>query len=419
MVKASREFQVFAKPAGSLCNLGCHYCYYLNKERLDPKGEPFGMPDDILEEYIIQHIEASPGSVISFSWHGGEPTILGLDYFRKIVALQRKHQPPHRRIVNGMQTNGTLLDEDWCRFLAAEGFAVGVSLDGPPEMHDRYRVTREHHPTHKLAMRGYRLLRQHRVPCNILCVVHAQNVHHPTEVYRFFKQLEAHYVEFLPLVEPRAAEESGVSRRTADAEALGHFLCTVFDEWMTEDVERVNVQIFEEVARTALGQEHALCIFRKTCGDVPVIEHNGDFFSCDHFVNPEHRLGNIRKTPLIDLLESPAQRAFGQVKWNTLPRHCQVCEVLKFCGGGCPKDRILQTPDGEARLNYLCAGYKRFFTHCQPFVAELSALWRRQSLEGQMPLAQAKAEQADPKTERNDPCPCGSGKKYKKCCLGK
>jgi uncharacterized protein len=414
MGKASRQFQVFVKPAGSLCNLGCHYCYYLKKEQLYPKGESFRMDDDILEEYIRQHIDASPGSVISFSWHGGEPTILGLDYFRKIVALQRKHQPPHRRIVNGMQTNGTLLDEEWCLFLAEEGFVVGISLDGPAEMHDRYRVTWDHHPTHRLAMRGYRLLEQHRVPCNILCVVHAQNVHHPTEVYRFFKQLDAHYIEFLPLVEPQAAEERGVSRRTVDAEAFGHFLCTVFDEWKAQDVERVHVQIFEEVARTALGQEHALCIFRKACGDVPVLEHNGDFFSCDHFVNPEHRLENIRKKPLVDLLDSRAQREFGQAKWDTLPRRCQACEVLEFCHGGCPKDRILQTPDGEAGLNYLCAGYKRFFTHCQPFVAELSALWRRQSLE--KPI---RTKEAGPKAGRNDPCPCGSGKKYKKCCLGK
>jgi serine-type anaerobic sulfatase-maturating enzyme len=419
MAKASREFQVFVKPAGSLCNLGCHYCYYLKKEQLYPKGESFRMPDDILEHYIIQHMDSSPGSVVSFSWHGGEPTILGLDYFRKIVALQRKHQPPHRRIVNGMQTNGTLLDEEWCRFLAAEGFVVGISLDGPPELHDRYRVTRDHHPTHQLAMRGYQLLEQHRVPCNILCVVHARNVQHPTEIYRFFKQLGAGYIEFLPLVEPQAAEKRRVSHRTVPAEGFGHFLCTIFDEWKTQDVERIHVQIFEEVARTALGQEHALCVFRKTCGDVPVLEHNGDLFSCDHFVMAEHRLGNIREASLVDLLESPRQRTFGQAKWGKLPRCCETCEVLEFCHGGCPKDRIVHTPDGEAGLNYLCKGYKRFFTHCQPFVAELSALWHRQSLGGPVPVAQAKGAQASPKTGRNDPCPCGSGKKYKKCCLGK
>jgi len=419
MSKASREFQVFAKPAGFLCNLGCHYCYYLKKERLYPEGESLRMPDDILEEYIIQHIGAFPGSVINFSWHGGEPTILGVDYFREIVALQRKHQVSHRRIVNGMQTNGTLLDENWCRFLAAEGFVVGISLDGPQELHDRYRLTKGQNSTHNLAMRGYRLLQHYRIPSNILCVVHAQNVQYPTEVYRFFKNLNAQYVEFLPLVEPQTDEEGGVSHRTVDAEAWGNFLCTLFDEWMCRDIERVNVQIFEEVARKAFGQEHALCIFRKTCGDVPVVEHNGDFFSCDHFVNTEHRLGNIQETPLVDFLESPAQRAFGQAKWDTLPCSCQECEVLEFCHGGCPKDRILRTLDGEAGLNYLCAGYKRFFTHCQPFVAELSALWRQQSLEQQTPLARAKGAQASPKTGRNDPCPCGSGKKYKKCCLGR
>jgi uncharacterized protein len=419
VVKASREFQVFAKPVGSICNLDCHYCYYLKKEHLYPKGESSRMPDDILEEYIIQHIDASPGSVISFSWHGGEPTILGLDYFRKIVALQRKYQPSHRRIINGMQTNGTLLDESWCRFLAAEGFVVGISLDGPEELHDRYRVTKGQNSTHRLAMRGYRLLQQHRIPCNILCVVHEQNVLNPTEVYRFFKQLKAQYVEFLPLVEPQPEKESGVNHRTVPSEALGHFLCTIFDEWMCQDIGRLRVQIFEEVARTAFGQEHALCIFRKTCGDVPVIEHNGDFFSCDHFVNMDHRLGNIRETPLVDFLESPTQRAFGQAKWDTLPRYCQACEVRDMCHGGCPKDRILRTPDGETGLNYLCAGYKRFFTHSQPFVAELSALWRRQSLEQQMLPAQTRGGQATSSTGRNDPCPCGSGRKYKKCCLGK
>jgi len=419
MVRASREFQVFAKPADSICNLDCHYCYYLKKEHLFPKTESFRMPDDILEEYIVQHIDASPGSVINFCWHGGEPTILGLDYFRKIVALQRKHQPPHRRITNGMQTNGTLLDEDWCRFLAAEGFGVGLSLDGPQEMHDRYRVTKGQHPTYKQSMRGYKLLRQHRIPCNILCVVHAQNVQYPTQVYRFFKEIKAQYVEFLPLVEPQPDEEGGVSHRSVPALAWGNFLCTIFDEWMGQDIERVNVQIFEEAARTAFGQEHALCIFRETCGDVPVIEHNGDFFSCDHFVNTEHRLGNIQETPLVDLLECATQRAFGQAKLDTLPRYCQACEVRNMCHGGCPKDRILRTPDGEAGLNYLCAGYKRFFTHCRPFVAQLSALWRRQSLEGQMMMAQAKGVQASPRADRNDPCPCGSGRKYKKCCLGK
>jgi uncharacterized protein len=419
MVKASREFQVFAKPIGSICNLDCHYCYYLKKEPIYPKGEPFRMPDDILEEYIVQHIKAFPGPLIRFSWHGGEPTVLGLDYFRKIVALQRKHQPPNQRIANGMQTNGTLLDEDWCRFLAKMGFAIGLSLDGPQEMHDLYRVTKSQKPTHEQALRGYQLLRQHHISCDILCVVNARNVRHPTQVYRFFKQINASYVTFLPLVEPQPEVEGGVSQRTVPAEAFGDFLCTIFDEWLNQDIGRIKVQIFEEAARMAFEQEHSLCIFRPICGDIPIVEHNGDFFSCDHFVDQEHRLGNIRETPLVELLESPAQRAFGQAKLKTLPRYCQGCEVRAMCNGGCPKNRFIRTPDGEAGLNYLCAGYKRFFTHCQPFVQEVGAQWHRQTLDQQKPPARATVVRKNPKPGRNDPCPCGSGLKYKKCCLGK
>ncbi len=412
MAKVSRPYQIFAKPIGSLCNLSCDYCYYLKKKSLYPDDQSFRMPEDILEEYILRHIEACPDAVIPFAWHGGEPTLLGMDYFQKIVQLQRKHQPVHRRIINGIQTNGTLLDEEWCRFLAAEGFGVGISLDGPQEMHDSHRLTKGGQPTHTQALRGYELLRKHRIPCDVLCVVHAQNVLHPREVYRFFKQIKAASIGFLPLVEPRADLDEGVSPSTVPSESFGTFLCTIFDEWTSQDIGQVRIQIFEETAATALGQEHTLCIFKKTCGDVPVIEHNGDFFACDHFVDREHHLGNIRETRLVDLIESPAQRAFGQLKRDTLPRYCLECDVLNLCNGGCPKDRILRAPDGEAGLNYLCAGYKRFFTHCRPFLAELTAL-RQPS-----PRAAVHAP-VHPAVGRNDPCPCGSGKKYKKCCMGK
>jgi uncharacterized protein len=381
MVKASREFQVFTKPIGSICNLDCHYCYYLEKERLYPEGESFRMPDETLEKYIAQHIDAYPKEVIRFSWHGGEPTVLGLDFFRMVVALQRKHRPSGRRIVNGIQTNGTLLDEDWCSFLAAEGFAVGLSLDGPHEMHDRHRVTKDGKPTHEETMRGYELLQEHGVYTDILCVVNAHNALLPLQVYRFFKQINAQYISFLPLVEPQP-DSGGVSPITVPAEAWGTFLCTIFDEWRDKDVGRVKIQIFEEATRTAFNQEHSLCIFRPTCGDIPVVEHNGDFYSCDHFVDVDHSLGNITKTPLVDLLESPAQRAFGKAKLETLPSYCQKCGVRPMCNGGCPKNRFIRTPDGETGLNYLCAGYKRFFTHCQPFVTEVAALWKRQNLEG-------------------------------------
>ena len=417
--RASRPFQVFAKPIGSICNLDCQYCYYLGKERLYPEGGPFRMAEDVLEQYIVQHIAAYPDSVIHFHWHGGEPTLLGLAYFRRIVALQQKHLPANRRIANAMQTNGTLLDEDWCRFLASERFTVGLSLDGPAEMHDTYRVTKTGEPTHKEAMRGYELLHRHKVPCDILCVVNADNVRFPTRVYRFYKEIGARYVGFLPLVEGRPEEDNGVSRRTVPSRFLGTFYAAIFDEWKSRDIGRVTVQNFEEVAMTALGQEHALCIFRETCGDVPVVEYNGDFYTCDHFVEAEHRLGNIREESLADLLENPVQRAFGRAKSDGLPRYCRACEVLDMCHGGCPKDRLLRTPDGEAGLNYLCEGYRLFFNHCRPFVRELANQHRRRR-PGQKRTRHPDASgEARAKVGRNDPCPCGSGKKYKKCCLGK
>jgi len=376
MVKASREFQVFAKPIGPVCNLNCCYCYYLKKKRLYLEAESFRMPDEVLEEYIAQHIHSSPERVIRFSWHGGEPTLLGLDYFRNVIALQRKHQPPNRPIANGIQTNGTLLDEDWCRFFAEENFTVGLSLDGPAEMHDRCRVTKDDKPTHDQVMRSYKLLRKHRVHTDVLCVVNAYNVSFPLQVYGFFKQIKADYVNFLPLVDPQLTSKSRVSPLSVPSEAWGAFLCAVFDEWIDKDIGRIKVQVFEEATRTAFNQEHSLCIFRPTCGDIPVVEHNGDFYSCDHFVDSEHRLGNIKDTPLIELLESPAQRSFGKAKLETLPRLCRECEVKPMCNGACPKDRFLKTPNGEPGLNYLCAGYKLFFTHCQPFVSMVAAQWR-------------------------------------------
>jgi len=410
-IRAFPDFQVFVKPVGPACNLACAYCYYL-KTTPAPSGQAHRMADALLERYIAQHIEASCDPEIRFSWHGGEPTLLGLDSFRRIVALQNRHRPPDRTIANGIQTNGTLLDEAWCRFLAAEGFAVGISLDGPARMHDLHRRTKEDKPTYEQVMRGYRLLQQYRVPCEILCVVNARNVRHPIEVYRFFKEIEAGYVTFLPLVERQPDGRDAVSERSVPPVAWGDFLCAVFDEWQAQDIGRVKVQIFEEAARPAFGQGHTLCVFRETCGGVPVVEHNGDFFSCDHFVDPRHRIGNIQDARLVDLLEDPRQRAFGRAKLETLPQYCRSCQVRAMCNGGCPKNRLLRTPDGEAGLEYLCAGYKRFFTHCRPFVEEVGALWRRQE------AAQARSGPilTSPAPGRNSPCPCGSGKKYKKCC---
>ena len=382
------------------------------------------MPENILEEYILQHIEASTDKIIRFSWHGGEPTILGLAYFQKILALQRKYRPADRQIANGMQTNGILLDEEWCRFLAKEGFSVGLSLDGPSRLHDLYRIAGNGMASHERALRGHDLLRRYGIPTDILCVVHADNVRYPDEVYGFFKRMGASYVTFLPLVEKRPEMENGVSPLTVPAEAWGAFLCVVFDQWLTADIGKIKVRIFEEAARTAFGQEHSLCLFRPTCGNIPVIEHNGDFFCCDHYVDREHCLGNIRETPLRALLEHPAQRTFGQAKLDTLPPLCRNCEVREMCHGECPKNRFLLTPDGEPGLNYLCTGYKRFFTHCRPFVAEVASAWGRQGGRPQatpakpspLPLSKAGITAQTP-PGRNEPCPCGSGKKYKKCCL--
>ncbi|MDP6778312.1 MAG: anaerobic sulfatase maturase [Candidatus Latescibacteria bacterium] len=417
MPQAARSFQVFAKPVGAECNLACRYCYYLEKGTLYPDAGHTRMPNDLLEAYIIQHIEASPDPVMRFSWHGGEPTLAGLDTFRRIVVLQRELKPAGRRIENGIQTNGILLDDEWCSFLSDERFTVGLSMDGPEDLHDRYRVTRGAAPTHRQVVRGYECLMRHGIHCDLLCVVHAHNVSHATRIYRYFKGIGARYITFLPLVQPDG--RGGVSEHTMRAEAFGDFLCTIFDEWKSQDIGRVDVQVFEEAARTATGQDHALCIFRETCGDVPVVEHNGDFYSCDHFVDADHHLGNIKQVPLVELLENPAQRSFGREKQASLPKHCRECDVRPMCNGECPKNRFLSTPDGEPGLNYLCAGYKRFFTHVRPFLAQLAALSRKQDSSASRQPAPVTRVGSEPAPVRNDPCPCGSGLKYKKCCLRK
>ena len=375
-MKTSREFQIFAKPAGARCNLGCWYCYYLEKEQLYADAPTHRMSAELLETYIRQHMQATTEPVIHFAWHGGEPTILGLDYFRTIVALQKKHQPAHQKIVNGIQTNGTLLTDAWCRFFKEQGFTIGISIDGPAMLHDLFRVTKSGKPTHAATMRGYALLQKYNVPTEILCVVNAENVKHPLTAYRYFKSLGARYISFLPLVERGESGESDPF--SVPAEAFGDFPITIFDEWVASDIGRLKVQIFEEAARTAFGQDHTLCIFKQTCGGVPVVEHNGDFYACDHFVDAAHLVGNIRNTPLHQLLDSPMQQKFGQNKWDSLPQFCRKCEVLDMCNGGCPKNRFIRTPDGESGLNYLCAGYKNFFLHCRPFVQQISALWQQQ-----------------------------------------
>ncbi|MBN1791667.1 MAG: anaerobic sulfatase maturase [Bacteroidales bacterium] len=373
----SREFQIFAKPSGPLCNLGCMYCYYLDKADFFGKEASFRMPDEILDSYIRQHIEAATEPVITFSWHGGEPMVAGLKFYRKAVALQKEYNSAGRKIINGMQTNGMLVNAEWCRFLAEENFVIGISIDGPENLHDLFRLTKDGSPTFNRVMRGYDQLVIHGIDPEILCVVNAENVKYPLEVYRFFKQLGAGFMTFIPLVEKMECNSRVASSRSVPSQAFGHFLCTIFDEWVEQDIGKVRVQIFEEALRTAFPQEHTLCIFKPVCGGVPVVEHNGDFFSCDHFVTREHHVGNIGKTSLAEMLDSRQQKLFGQSKQDTLPRYCLACEVRDMCNGECPKNRFINTPDGEPGLNYLCAGYKMFFNHCRPFAKAVAKAWKQ------------------------------------------
>lgn len=369
----TREFQVFVKPAGSLCNMGCSYCYYLGKG-FPVQGNDFSlMKDDILERFIIQMIEATTENEIMFSWHGGEPLLAGLDFYKKAVRIQKKHLPHGRSLINGIQTNGTLIDEKWSSFLAEENFVVGISIDGPPEVHDCHRMTRTGNPTHEKVTRGYNLLKKHGLSPEILCVLNSSNSGFPVEIYKYFIEMGASAITFLPLV--LRDENNSVSPLSVVPEHFGEFLCTVFDEWVSRDIGRVKVQIFEEATRVAFNQDHTLCVFKKECGGVPVIDSNGDFYSCDHYVDNEHLLGNITDISLAGFLDSDTQKNFGMLKSLQLPVYCRNCTVKDMCNGECPRNRFFKSPDGEEGLNYLCRGYKMFFTHCQPFVNAVRELW--------------------------------------------
>lgn len=371
MSMIEREFQIFTKPVGSLCNLQCNYCYYHGNEDSVVRNEK--MNDILLEKYIVYHIEATTDDVVMFSWHGGEPTLAGIDFYRKAVEFQKKHLPAGKKLLNGIQTNGTLLNDEWCKFLKEENFLVGISIDGPIEFHNRYRLNHKGLDTYNDVINGYHLLQKHGVTTEILCVVNSSNAEYPLEVYRFFKTLNARYITFLPLVERKSGSLTEVTGKSVSAETFGHFLIRIFDEWVENDIGNITIQIFEEALRAAFDQEHTLCIFKRNCGGVPVIECNGDFYSCDHFVTLEHLLGNISKNPVAYFLDCEKQKAFGEAKSLTLHNYCRICEVLPMCNGECPKNRFIETHDDEPGLNYLCAGYKMFFKHCLPFVETIKS----------------------------------------------
>jgi uncharacterized protein len=395
-------FHIMTKPVGPICNLDCTYCFYLEKEKLYPKtgdetaneagnevgkrrgsrGRNWAMSPEVLERYVQQYIAAQPLDEVHFAWQGGEPTLLGVEFFRAVVELQRKYAGG-KTIHNALQTNATLIDDEWGMFLREHGFLVGVSIDGPRELHDFYRVDKGGGPTFDRVMRGIAKLKEHGVEFNTLTVVNRQNSLYPLEVYRFLKEIGSGFMQFIPVVERKAAEAgrdgliliqpsfagaAEVTEWSVEPLEYGRFLTTIFDEWVKQDVGRCFVQLFDVALESWLGMEASLCVFRETCGTALAIEHTGDLYSCDHFVYPENKLGNVMDAALKAMAASEQQERFGLTKRDALPRMCRECEVRFACNGECPKHRFSVTPDGEAGLNYLCAGYKHFFYHIDPFM---------------------------------------------------
>jgi uncharacterized protein len=437
---APPSFHLLAKPTGAMCNLDCKYCFFLSKELLYP-GSRFRMADEVLETYIRQLLEShAHAPEVAVAWQGGEPTLMGLEFFERSIAYAAKYKRPNQEVVYTIQTNGTKIDDDWAAFFKANNFLVGLSVDGPRHRHDAYRVTKGGAGSFDQVMRGWEHLVKHGVDYNILCTVHAANQDHPLEVYRFFRdELRAGFIQFIPIVERATPAtlslanegwserplytQSGelVTERSVGAEQYGRFLIEVFDEWVRRDVGQVFVQMFDVTLGSFVGQ-HNLCIFAPTCGNALALEHNGDLYACDHYVEPDYKLGNIQETHMIELVASDRQRQFGRDKLETLPRYCRECEVRFACHGGCPRNRFINTPDGEAspdgegRLNYLCSGYKLFFNHVRRPMSIMAQLLRQGRYADEiMQLYPQEVAPVYAEVGRNEPCPCGSGKKYKYC----
>lgn len=414
------NFHLLAKPAGAACNLRCDYCFFLKKAGLYP-GSKLHMEDDVLCAYIEQLAESQVGPEVTVAWQGGEPTLMGLDFFRRSIELERELERPGLRFENTIQTNGTLLDAEWCRFFRENDFLVGISLDGPRELHDAYRKDARGRPTFNEVTSGVELLQEHGVEFNILCTVNAANGDHGLEVYRFFRdEIGAKYIQLIPVVErdneTGFQEGEALTGRSVSPRQYAGFLTSVFDEWVDRDVGEVFVLTFDWALAAWAGEPSGSCAFAPTCGNAPALEHNGDLYSCDHFVEPSHLLGNILETPMGELMSGEKQRAFGLEKLDGLPQFCLDCEVRFACHGACPKDRVAKAPDGEPGLNYLCEGYKEFFSHIDEpmkLMAELLSAGRAPS-EAMDFLAEAR-RRAFALVGRNEPCPCGSGLKYKHC----
>jgi len=383
---APLAFHTLAKPIGPICNLDCTYCFYLHKENFFPAGEQFRMRPEVLEKFIQQYIEGQDVPQIDFAWQGGEPTLLGLDFFRQVVELQKKHCPAGKTVSNAFQTNGVLLDDAWGEFFKAHDFLIGLSIDGPKALHDAYRVDKGGQSSFDAVMRGLGFLKKHGVRYNTLTCVQRDNEAHGREAYQFLRdECGSDFMQFIPIVEktnfeavgPGLADPSGkpeprdplrqVTPWTVKSESYGRFLCAVFDEWVRHDMGKVYVQLFEITLGSTMGLPSSLCVFSKNCGRAVAIEHDGALYSCDHYVYPEYKLGSVLDGTLRQMVTSERQQQFGKNKFDSLPRYCKRCDFLDLCYGECPKNRFIQTPDGEAGLNYLCVGLKIYYAHTQPY----------------------------------------------------
>lgn len=376
----AKPLYVMLKPAGAHCNLACKYCYYLEKNKLYPTAQRHLMSDEMLEQFTREYIEAQTMNQVLFTWHGGEPLLRSIDFYRKAISLQQKYAGD-RRIDNVIQTNGTLLTDEWCEFFAQNHWLVGISIDGPQPDHDHYRLTAAGKPSWKKVMQGIKLLKKHGVEWNAMAVVNAYNVNHPLEFYRFFKENGCQFLQFTPIVERLTRHEDGrtlanladkdeisLSEASVAPEQWGYFLCAIFDEWVRKDVGRIFVEIFDCTLANWMGISPGICAYSKECGHAGVMEHNGDVYSCDHFVFPEYKLGNIRDHSLVDMLYGKQQQEFSRLKHSSLPRQCKECDMEFACHGECPKNRFMKDKYGDSGLNYLCPGYYHYYQHVAPYM---------------------------------------------------
>jgi len=418
---------VLAKPTGAICNLACTYCFFLDKELLY-EGDRFRMSDEQQETYIRQLIESHRAPQVTVAWQGGEPTLMGLDFYRRSIELEQRYRKPGMSFLNTMQTNGTLLTDEWCEFYKEHDFLIGISIDGPRQLHDAFRVNKRGEGSFDKVMRGLRLLQKHGVEYNILTTVNRVNAEYPLDVYRFLRdEVKTDWIQFIPVVErvdehgqPAHLRGTFASERSVTAKQFGNFLVTIFDEWVRNDVGDVFVQTFEATASNWAGRASSgMCVFNETCGLGVALEHNGDLYSCDHFVDPDFLLGNLDDASMVDMVASRRQYEFGQDKRDGLPQYCLDCDVRFACHGECPKNRFITTPEGEPGLNYLCAGFKQFFRHVdQPLTMLVGLIQEGHPASDVIELI---ARQETPfydalqQAGRNDPCPCGSGLKVKRC----